>query len=109
MDYEPAKQPVNPPMEPMNQDSPHTMWYVVGAIVIIAGLALWYYSAQSPAAETLDRTVGAQTSVGEPTETSVLSKGTSVADITADFNQTPDDSAELNQAAVASEQNVQGF
>ena len=117
MDYEPANPPVNPPanppmsppMEPMDHGSSMNRWYIVGAIAVVVVLGLWYYSTLSPAADMSSQTIGTQTSTAESAQTASLSSGNSVADISADLNQTPDISAPLNQAAAASAQAVQGF
>ena len=102
-------QPVNQPMEPMNHGSSSMMWYIVGAVVVIALGALWYYSTQLPATNIQSSTVGTETSATEPTQSDALSSGNFIANILADLNQTSDDSAELNQAASISAQAVQGF
>ncbi len=115
MDYEPANQqvnpsanpPMNPPMGPVDQGSSMSMWYIVGTVAIVVALGLWYYSTLSPITDMPSQTIGEQTSVTDLTQT--LSGGNSVADISADLNQTPDVSAELNQAAAGSAQAVQGF
>mgnify|MGYP001611542236 CR=1 FL=1 len=67
------------------------MWYIVGAIIIIA-LAFWYFSAKSPV-EVTPQTPNENTA----------------AAISAEFNQIPDISAELDQAASTSAQAVQAF
>lgn len=69
------------------------MWYIIGAVIIIA-LAFWYFSASPAQAPT----AGTQTQ-----------SDNTVAAISADLNQTSDGSAELDQAAAASAQSVQGF
>ncbi len=117
MDYEPANQSVNPPanppmsspMEPMDQDSSMNVWYIAGAVVVIAVLGLWYYSTLTPAADMPSQTIGTPASVTDPAQTAALSSGNSVEDISADLTQTSDGSAELNQAAAASVQAIQGF
>lgn len=116
MDYEPANQPANPPMSPpmepmapMEQDSSTNMWYLVGAVVVIAALGLWYYSTLSPAADMPSQTIGTQAPATDSAQTTSLSSGNSVADISADLSQTSDGSAELGQAAAASVQDIQGF
>lgn len=77
-----------------NQGSSSTMWYIIGAIVIIA-LAFWYFSA-SPAQS--------------PTATTQQSQNTNTAAaISAEFNQTSDGSAALAQDQAASAQAVSGF
>lgn len=68
------------------------MWYIIGAVVIIA-LAFWYFSASPAQAPTA----------------STQTQSDTVAAISADLNQTSDGSAELNQAAAASAQTVAGF
>ncbi len=113
MDYEPVNQPVNPPMippmEPMDQGSSTNMWYLVGAVVVIAALGLWYYSTLSPAVNMPSQTIGTQAPATDSAQTTSLSSGNSVADISADLSQTSDGSAELSQAAAASVQDIQGF
>lgn len=119
MDYEPVNQsvnsPANPPMnqttmEPMEQSSLHNVWYIAGAIVVIAALGLWYYSSLSPAADMSSQTVGTETQTVSPAQqVTSLSSGNSVEDISADLTQTSDGSAELSQAAAASVQDIQGF
>jgi len=73
-------------------NSSNTMWYIVGAVVIIA-LAFWYFSASPAKAPT----------------TSTQASDNTTAAISADLNQTSDGSAELNTAAAASAQAVQSF
>ncbi len=72
-------------------NSSNTMWYIVGAIVVIA-LAFWYFSAKPPV-EVTPQTPNENTA----------------AAISAEFAQIPDVSVELDQAASASDQAVQGF
>ncbi len=79
----------------MNQGSSATLWYIIGAIVIIA-LAFWYFS--SPATPSTS-----------PTATTQTPSDTTTAAISADLNQTSDGSAELTAAQAASAQAVQGF
>jgi hypothetical protein len=71
----------------------NTMWYIIGAVVIIA-LAFWYFSA-SPAQA--------------PTASTPAASNTTAAAISAELNQTSDGSAALNQDAAVSAQTVAGF
>lgn len=70
-----------------------TIWYVIGAIIIIA-LAFWYFSA-SP--------------VSAPTANTQTPSDTTTAAIANDFSQIPDSSAALDADAAAAAQAVQGF
>lgn len=94
-------------MEPVDQGSSMNVWYLVGAVAVVAALGLWYYSTLLPVTDMPSQTIGVQTSAIDSAQT--LSSGNSVADISADLNQIPDISAELNQAAAGSAQAVQGF
>ncbi len=98
MDY----QPIQPMDQNMNEGSSYVMWYIVGAVIVIAALAFWYYSSQSTMTNI-------QNTVVDQTQTESLTTSNSVVDIMADLNQTLDSSAELNQAAAASAQDVQAF
>ena len=107
--YEPVNQPI---LQVIDQGSSHNMWYITGAVVVIAGLALWYYFTPSPiivddTPPTI--TVGAETSVVDVTQAVPLVSGNSVANILTDLSQTSDGSAALNQAAASSAEAVQGF
>jgi len=78
-------------------------WYIIIAVVIIV-LAFWYfYGNQIPSLTDTSPTAIEQTQIPP------LSGGNTVADISADFNQTPDTSSLLDQSAAASAQAVQGF
>ncbi len=109
MDNQPVNQPVYQPIEPMDQGSSKKIWIIGGVVVIIVVLAVWYYSTQMPATDIPSSTATTQSSMPESTQGASLSSGDSISDITADFNQTSDGSVELNQAAAASAQAVQGF
>lgn len=89
--------------QPVNQGSVHKMWYVVGAIIVIVALAYWYARSGQP------QGTGAQSTAAGEMQIAPLSSGNTTAAISADLNQTPDDSAALNQAASASAQAVSGF
>ena len=78
------------------------MWYIVGAVVVIAVLALWYFSSMKSQTEGTPSTA-------ETAQTVPLSSGDTTADISSDINQLPDDSAGLNQEQAASIQAVSGF
>lgn len=89
------QQPAAQPASPMGADAgqvPHMTWYIVGAIAILAALGYWYYSAQTPAADT--ENVGTEESA---------------AAIADEFNQIPDDTAALDAEASASAAAVSGF
>lgn len=85
-----------------NQNSSHTVWYIIGIVVI--ALALWYFLSQSPSS-----TITTETPITEETPQTTLSTGDSTADISADLNQTVDSSAALSADADASAQAVSGF
>lgn len=70
------------------------MWYIVGAVVVIAALAFWYFSA-SP--------------VQTPTTSTQTSGDNTAAAISNDFNQISDNTAALDADAAASAQAVSGF
>lgn len=90
-------------MEPMEQSSSGRTWYIVGAIVVIAVLALWFFSSSRSQAPS------APSSAIEGSQGSPLSSGNTVADISADLNQAADGSALLEQDAAASASAIQGF
>ena len=76
----------------MNQGSSNKIWYIIGLLVIIA-LAFWFSSSSPAKAPT----------------TNQVSRDNTTAAISSDLSQTSDGSAELDQAAAASAQSVQGF
>lgn len=86
----------------MEQNSSVKLWWIVGAIAILA-VAGWYFYPKQAAAP------GPQASSGEPPQAATVGSGDTVADISADLAATPDDSAALNAAAAASAADVQGF
>ena len=90
-------------MEPIEQSSSGRIWYVVGAIVVIAVLALWFFSS------TPSQAPGTSSSALQETQESPLSGGNSIADISADLNQAADGSALLDQDAAASASAIQDF
>ena len=69
------------------------MWYIIGAVVVIAALAFWYFS-----------TTRAPSTTG--TETS---GDTTTAAISAELNQISDDSGTLEQDSSASAAAVGSF
>jgi uncharacterized protein HemX len=77
-------------------------WYLIGTVIILA-LGLWYFYGKQ------ESVIDTQSSAIEQTQLPALSTGDTTADISADLNQTPDDSAALDQDAAASAQAVQGF
>ncbi len=79
-------------MDYQTTESSNTMWYIIGAVIIIA-IGLWYFYA--PQSMT--------------TSTESTANDTTTAAISADLEQIPDDSAAFNQAAAASAQDVSGF
>jgi hypothetical protein len=83
-----------------SQNSSNKTWYIIGVVVVVA-LALWYFSSSgvSPSANTGPTAV-------EQTQTS---PDTTTAAISSDLNQIPDDTAALDQAAVAAAAAVQAF
>lgn len=89
---------------PMNQQcSSNAAWYVVGAIVVLAAVAaFWYYRTQAPV-------TGTQPSAVEQTQIPSLSGGNTTADISADLTRTADNSAALDAATAAVVQAVEGF
>lgn len=85
----------------VNQDSSGATVYVVGAIIVVAALGIWYYYSMQPQTAAAPSTIeGAQ---------APLSSGDTTADISVDLNQLPDDTAGLNQNAAASAEAVEGF
>ncbi len=95
-----------PPLQPMNQPSSRMWWYVGGVVVVVlAALAIWWYfsSVQSPAA------TGTQTSAAEQSQAAPLSSGNTTADIQSDLNNTPNDSAALNQDQNSVNTSIQGL
>ncbi len=87
----------------MEQSSSGRTWYVVGAIVVIAVLALWFFSSSRSQAPSTP------SSAIDQTQESPLSGGNTVADISADLNSAADGSALLDQDAAASASAIQGF
>lgn len=85
----------------MNPDSSSKTTYLIGAIVVIAALGLWYYYSMQP------QTATAPTTLEE--SPAPLTSGDTTADISADLSQLPDDTATLNQNAAASADAVEGF
>jgi hypothetical protein len=116
MDYQPMNQEenqsVNQPATPvtsMDQSvavkhgiSP-LVWYVVGAVVVIA-VAVWYFYAPTTTAP-VDTTESTAVEQGQ----SVTTGDSATADLSADLDAISDDSAALNQAAAASAADVSGF
>lgn len=95
MDYQPTGQS-------LTQDSSSKMPYIIGVVVVVV-LAFWYfYSVQSPALNT-------ESTATEQTQLTTLPDGNTTADISADINQLPDSSAELDQDAAASAEAVGSF
>ena len=77
-----------------NQSSSIAIWYVIGAVVIIA-FAFWYfYGKQTSTTDT-------QSTVVEQTQTPAQSSGNTTADISADLNQVTDASVGLDADASA--------
>lgn len=75
-------------MDPtMQQGSSNKLWYIIGAVVIVA-LAAWYFAGRQAAPAPTESTAAA---------------------ISSEFDQIPDDSAALDQDQAASAQGVQGF
>ncbi|KKW43867.1 MAG: hypothetical protein UY97_C0004G0028 [Parcubacteria group bacterium GW2011_GWB1_57_6] len=73
----------------MDQGSSNSMWYIGGAVIVVA-IALWYF-------------------MGQPATRMESTSDTSTAALTDEFNQIPDDSAALDQDAAASAEAVQGL
>jgi len=100
---------------PENQsegESSKTGWYVLGVLVIIVVLALWYaYATQAPPTN-LEQTAPQTAPVGTATSSTQTTSGsgtTTNADLQAELNQSSDSSAVLDQAAAASAQSIQGL
>lgn len=99
----------NPAMNQTPEPEGHSngLWYVVGAVVIIA-LGLWYfYGTKAPAVE--NQTAGTQASTIEQTQIPPLAGGNTTADISANLNQVPDTSAALNADATAAANAISGL
>lgn len=79
----------------MDQNSSSKIWYIVGAIVIIAFATWYFYEPRTP--------------IDSTESTAVLSGGDTTADISADLDQITDDSSALDQDASASAEAVSGF
>jgi len=73
--------------------------YIIGAVVVIA-LAFWYLYPLNSSVDTVPPETVTQTPA---------SAGNTTAEISAEFEQIADDTAELNQAAASSAQDVQGL
>lgn len=85
------------------QSSPNTTPYIVGVVVVIAALALWYfYSTQTSPINTEAPTATTQTSPTDQAQTPAATTGNTTADISTDLNQAPDSSAALDADAAAS-------
>ena len=80
------------------QGSSASVWYVVGAIVVVA-LVASYFVMKSPSATEVPSDSQALT---EQTETPALTAGNTTSDISADLIQTTDASAGLDADASAS-------
>ena len=81
-------------------------WCIVGAVVIIAALAAWYFYSTS---QTPGTDVNMNTATTETATLPSLSEGNTTADIANDLNQIPDDAAALDASAAALSQEVQGL
>ena len=98
---------MNQTPEPVMDQTPppsHTngIWYVVGAVVVIA-LGLWYfYAGQAPATNT-------QSTAVEQAQIPALTGGNTTADISTDLSQVPDTSAALDADASASASAISGL
>jgi len=113
MDYQPTgntpdpsmNQAPEPAMAPVPAPEPghaNSIWYVIGAAVIIA-LGLWYfYGTQAPVASP-------ESSAVDQTQIPAPSSGNTTADISADLSQIPDTSAALDADAAASADAVSSF
>lgn len=88
-----------PPMQPMEHDSSMKMWWIVGAVVVLA-LAGWYFYGGKVPTESVGTSAAEQVTIPAP------SSGDTTADISADLAQTPDTSAALDADAAASAQAV---
>lgn len=106
MNNQPPMQPTTPqePMAPapapapMNGGGSRAVWYIVAVLVII-GLALWYFFGTTPPAPSPTSSVGtAQTNP----------PGSATADLQASFDQT-DTSADMSQDMASSAAAIQGL
>jgi hypothetical protein len=87
---------------PMNPASSNKIWHIVGGtvfVVVAVLVARYYYSQQ----------IQSESSEVIQTQTAPITVDTTVAGITADFNQTSDGSAALTADKAASAQAVSAF
>lgn len=102
---------------PMNPEPSHKMWYIGGAVLVIvlAAFGSWYVMQQpqalpAPTATTVvENKVPVVADEVQQAQTVLGTTGTSVADITADLNQTADSAAALQAEKAASAKAVSGF
>lgn len=110
MDYQPTGQQQDQQMgQSIGQDgsSSNTVWYVIGAVVVVAVLALLYfYEIKDPIATDDQAPVAEQQ---EQAAAPALTSGNTTSDISADINQTPDTSSELEAETAASAAVIQGL
>ncbi|MDP1690274.1 MAG: hypothetical protein Q8L52_03695 [bacterium] len=92
-----------------NQGSFTKIWYIVGAVVVIA-LVVWYFYGRSvPTVSAPASTATTQNPATGTVPTSAVTTGNTTTDIANDLNNTPDATAGLNADAAASAQAVQGL
>lgn len=92
------------------QSSSNAVWYIVGTVLLVVALALWYvYSTQAPSINVEIPTATTQVSPISETQTSASTNGNTTADISADLTQTLNDSVTLDQDAAASVQAINGL
>lgn len=79
----------------MDQNSSSKIWYIVGAIVIIAFAAWYFYEPRMP--------------IDNAESTAALSGGDTTVDISADLDQITNDSSALDQEAAAFANDLQNL
>ncbi len=100
----------NLPEQPVpTQSSSNMTWYIIAAAIIAALALLYVYSTQTPSVNTETPTATTQTPPTGETQTSSLTSGNTIADISADLNQIQDASAGINADMEASANDLQSL
>lgn len=93
-------------MDPMNQNSSHKVWYIIGAVALIVILwAVWYLYYGTP---SIPSDTGNSAAI-EKVQPTPLSSGDTTNDIMADLGAVSNDTNGLEQSAASSAAAIQGF
>lgn len=104
-----SSNPASPEQAVQEQSSTNTTPYIIGVVIVIAAVVLWYvYSAQVSPVSTETPPTETQTLSTDQTTPGVTS-GNTTADISADLDQIPDPSAGLDADATASASDLQSL